>query len=136
MMIGVVLMSHGNMAKGMLHTLTMFFGKEIPQLAVVVLDEQDDPQLLDERIKAAIDEVDDGHGVVGFCDLTGGTPFNRCARMISDQFHVISGINLAMVMELLSIRDQKQIAEIDMQALVEAGRNGMLYLNERLRKKG
>jgi len=130
-MIGILLMSHGEMALGTLESCKLFFGDDLPQVKALCLMSEDDPELFDQRIADAIAEIDDGHGVIGFCDLMGGTPCNRCAiSAINDRFQVITGMNFPMVLEFLGKRlAVEDIAEVDIEELMNVGRNGIVNIN-------
>ncbi|MBR6958308.1 MAG: PTS mannose transporter subunit IIA, partial [Erysipelotrichaceae bacterium] len=69
-------MSHGRMAEGMLDSSKLFFGDDIPQIKALCLMASDNPEEFDEKIRAAVEEIDDGQGVIAMCDLLGGTPCN------------------------------------------------------------
>ncbi len=132
-MIGILLLSHGEMAKGMLNSAGLFFG-ELQQVEAVCLMGEDSPEEFDERVKAAAARVDDGHGVMVFCDLFGGTPSNRCAFMLNDRMQVIPGMNFTMLLEFLGTRLMTQdISEVDVETLIETGRNGIVSLNAMLK---
>ena len=130
-MIGILLMSHGKMAEGMLDSSKLFFGEEIPQIKALCLEPEDNPEEFDERIKEAIQELDDGSGVLGLCDLLGGTPCNRSAFVLNDRFQVIPGMNFSILLEFLGRRmSVDDISDVDINELVEVGKNGIIYLNE------
>ena len=129
-MIGILLMSHGRMAEGMANSSTLFFGDDIPQLKALCLMPADNPEEFDERIKAAIAEIDDGSGVVGMCDLYGGTPSNRSVLALNDRFQVITGMNFTMLLELLGRRmSAEDINDLDIEELINVGKNGIVSLN-------
>ena len=67
-MIGILLMSHGKMAEGMLDSCKLFFGEDIPQIRALCLEPSDNPEEFDDRIRAAIAEIDDGQGIIAMCD--------------------------------------------------------------------
>lgn len=130
-MIGILLLSHGKMAEGMYNSCQLFFGDDIPQLKAYCLEAETSPELYDEWIKEGIQEVDDGHGTIILCDLTGGTPYNRCAFVFNDRVQVISGMNFAMLLELLGKRLYiEDIKDIDIDDLIETGKNGIISLNK------
>lgn len=130
-MIGVILISHGEMATGMLNSCRAFFGGDIAQIEAICFMEQDSPEALDGRIADAIQRLDDGSGIMIFCDLIGGTPSNRCMRVINDHIKCISGANLAVVIEFLSARlEVDKIEKIDGNSLIDTARNGIKDLNE------
>lgn len=132
-MIGVVLISHGKMADGMLDSCKLFFGEEIPQISSVCLLPKDSPEEFDKKIQLAISEVDSGGGVLILCDLLGGTPCNRCAYLLNNRIQVIAGVNLSILLEFLATRDSlKDISELDVEALIFVGTNGLVSLNKLL----
>ena len=130
-MIGILLMSHGKMAEGMLDSSKLFFGDDIPQIKALCLEPADNPEEFDERIRAAIAEIDDGHGVIAMCDLLGGTPCNRSAFCLNDRFQVITGMNFTMLLELLGKRmAADDLNDIDINELINVGKDGIISLNE------
>lgn len=132
-MIGIVLMSHGKMADGMLDSCKLFFGEEIPQISSVCLLSENSPEEFDKKIELAISEVDSGDGVLILCDLLGGTPCNRCAYILNDRIQVIAGVNLSILLEFLATRDSlKDISELDIETLIFAGTSGLVSLNNLL----
>lgn len=127
---GIVLLSHGKLAKGMYETSKWFMGEDIPQYTYVGLKEGESPESYDERIAAAIDEVNTGEGVILFADLLGGTPCNRAAMTIArGDVDLFAGMNLAMVLQQLGNRLSD---EYDMNAMEEVGKNGVVYMNRLL----
>ncbi len=130
-MIGVLLMSHGRMAEGMLDACKLFFGDDVPNIKALSLLPQDNPELFDERIKEAIAELDDGSGVVAMVDLFGGTPSNRSMFILNDRVQVITGMNLTILLELMGRRlSAEDISEINIDELVQVGQNGIMSLNK------
>lgn len=124
-MVGVVVISHGDMAKGMLNSASMFFG-DIEQIAAVGLYPADSPEEFDVKLTDAIAEVDKGDGVIILCDLVGGTPCNRAAYKCSDTVKVIGGMNLSLLMELLGAR---MFGEVDVDNIVNTGKEGIVNYN-------
>ena len=134
-MIGVLVLSHGELANGMLDSIKLFFGDDIPQLKAECLHADDSINDFDIRIKDAVNELDDGHGVVILCDIFGGTPNNRCTLILNERIKVISGINFSLLMELLGSRlSIEDISELNINELIEVSKNGMVYLNDALTK--
>lgn len=124
-MIGIVIASHGKFAEGMYDALIMFSG-EINQIECVSLNPDENLVDFSKSIKSAIDNVDSGDGAVVFCDLLYGTPSNVAASLLNDEKYknrveVISGINLATILEFTNMRDE----DIDTSYLLDVGRKGM-----------
>lgn len=135
-MIGILVASHGEMAQGMVNSAEIFFGENIQGLKALCLKSGDDPEKFSDRIEAALKEVDEGDGVVIFCDLMGGTPGNRSAMLLREEemrnkVKVITGMNFPMLLEFLGKRlALENIEEFDAQELVETGQNGIKCLND------
>ena len=129
-MVGIVLISHGEMANGMLNSAGMFFGEtELQQVATVSLHPADSPEDFDVKLTEAITSVDTGDGVVILCDLLGGTPCNRAAYKASEKVQVITGMNLSMFMELLGSRS---FMDPDADTLVQTAQDGIMNYNKLL----
>lgn len=126
---GIILTSHGDMAKGLLETSKLFFGEQ-PQLKAFCLQATDNPDDFVEVLKKGIEEVDTGDGVIVFCDMLFGSPCNCMARIVgtdlqNDKIQVITGMNLAMVLQILSTREA---GEVNVQDLLDAGIQGITDL--------
>jgi PTS system mannose-specific IIA component len=130
-MIGVLLLSHGEMAEGMLDACKLFFGDDIPNIKALCLKSEDDPVEFDERIKEAVEQIDDGSGVVALVDLLGGTPSNRSMFVLNERMQVITGMNLTILLELMGKRfSAEDVSEIDVEELVKTGQKGIASLNK------
>ena len=124
-------MSHGRMAEGMLDSSKLFFGDDIAQIKALCLMASDNPEEFDEKIRAAVEEIDDGQGVIAMCDLLGGTPCNRSALVLNDRMQVITGMNFSILLELLGKRmSVNDISEIDIPELIQVGKDGIISLND------
>lgn len=133
-MIGIILMSHGKMAEGMLESSKLFFDEPV-KIKTLCIEQGDDLEKFDQKILDAAKELDDGSGVIALCDLLGGTPSNRSMHLLNDRLQVITGMNLAMFLELLGLRlSFETIDEIDIDTLIETGRNGIVSLNKIINK--
>lgn len=123
---GIVLLSHGPMAKGVFETTQWFFGKEIEQFDYLCLQEDDQQADFINNIKDKIAKTDTGEGVILFADLYGGTPCNSCIDLMSERVQLITGMNLTIILELLGNRlsGQYNITE-----LIETGKQGLVHVN-------
>jgi len=134
-LVGIVIVSHGEMADGMLDAARMIVGEQ-EGIATVSLKEMDDVEGLTERVDAAITQVNAGEGVLVMVDLFGASPFNASTRlaMERDDIEVITGMSLPMLVEVAVQRDGA-----DLQQLVhiarEAGTSGVRTLSDTLGAK-
>lgn len=123
---GIVLLSHGPMAKGVFETTKWFMGVDIPQYGYLCLEPDDIIEDYDKKISSLIEDVDTSEGVVVFTDLFGGTPSNRCVQFMSNNIDIIAGMNLSIVLEQLGNRLSDSY---DFETLVETGKRGIVHLN-------
>jgi PTS system mannose-specific IIA component len=134
-MVGIVLVSHGEMATGMLDAARMIVGEQERTLAIG-LNEMDDVEGLMERIAAAVDEVDTGDGVLLLVDAFGASPFNASARLAMQRknIEVITGMNLPMLLELAVQRDGQSLDGL-VQIALDAGKSSIRTLSDTLNKE-
>lgn len=131
---GIIVTSHGDMAQGLLETSKLFFGEQ-PQMKAFCLQATDNPDDFVEVLRKGIEEVDTGDGVVVFCDMLFGSPCNCLARIVgadldNDKIEVITGMNLAMILQILAVRES---GEVNVQELLDAGTQGITNLKEVLK---
>ena len=109
-MIGIIIISHGILADGLLESSKMLCG-ENESVISVKLEPTDSPDMLRENLKAAIDEVDGGKGILILADIPGGTPANQSVFLQNhrDDIEVITGVNLPLLVEAIMIRDQMSL---------------------------
>lgn len=131
---GIVLTSHGEMAKGLLQTTTLFFGEQA-QITARCLMPDDNPDEFVDVLKQAINDVDTGDGVIVMCDMLFGSPCNCMARVVGedlddDKVQVLCGVNLAMVLQMLATREAQHVSP---EELVEAAHQGVADLKATLK---
>jgi len=132
---GIILTSHGEMAKGLLQTTTLFFGQQ-PQLKAFCLMPDDNPDDFGEILKKGMAEVDTGDGVIVMCDMLFGTPCNQMVRNIqedldNDKVQVLCGMNLAMALQALAMRESGKVTTED---LLENAKQGVADLKAILKE--
>lgn len=131
---GIIITSHGPMAQGILETSRLFFGEQ-PQMKAFCLCAEDNPDEFVNVLKEGVKEVDSGDGVYVFCDMLFGSPCNAMARIIgedvnSDKIQLITGVNLAMILQMLATRES---SDPSIDELVNAGVDGIKYFNDILK---
>jgi len=135
-MIGIVLISHGDFAKGLLDAAKMITG-EVEQIACIGLQPKDDIDQLVERIREAVNQVDDEKGVLLMVDLFGASPFNASGRLVlaqQDHLELITGMNLPMLVEILVAREGLDLESASQMAL-NAGKSGVSRLSDKINRK-
>ncbi len=129
-MVGIVIVTHGRMATGLIEAAEMIVGEQ-EALVPVHLQEMDDVESLMERVTKAVSQVDSGQGALIMVDLPGASPFNASARiaMQQDNIGVVTGVSLPMLAETLVQRDGSSIQEL-IDIAKNAGMIGIKDLSE------
>lgn len=104
--IGVVVVTHGQLANELLNAAEMIAG-ELPNFEAVALGWHDDPNAAKDQISAAIERVRGEGGVLVVTDMFGGTPSNLGITFLEDQrVEVVTGVNLPMLVKLANLDAQ------------------------------
>jgi PTS system mannose-specific IIA component len=123
-MIGMVLVTHGQLATGFRAALEHVVGPQ-SRFETISIDPEDDMERRRADIISAIGRVQDGSGVVLLTDMFGGTPSNLAISVMDGgRIEVICGINLPMLIKLATLRET---ADLD-QAVIEARDAGRKYI--------
>jgi PTS system mannose-specific IIA component len=134
-MIGIVLVTHGELAREFVGALEHIVGPQEDILSVCIGPE-DDMEARREEIIASVAKVEKGQGVVLLTDMFGGTPSNLAISVLDQgRVEVIAGVNLPMLVKLASLRDAKDLAAA-VQEAQEAGRKYINVASQLLGKSG
>lgn len=101
---GVVVISHGKLAKEMVLTAEMIMGPQV-NTAALCYEEGDSLDSFRESISETLDRMPEG--TVVLVDLYGGTPFNQMMLLkLKDKMDInaIAGMNLPVLLEVLDNR--------------------------------
>ena len=124
-MIGLVLVTHGDLAKEFLRALEHVVGPQ-KQVASICIGPDDDMERRRADILEAVAEVDDGSGVAILTDMFGGTPSNLAISVMNGaSVEVVAGVNLPLLVKLAKVRSEKPLVA----AVTEAKEAGRKYIN-------
>jgi PTS system mannose-specific IIA component len=130
-MIGMILVTHGNLAEEFVHAMEHVVGDQA-DVATVCIGPNDDMERRRSEIADAIVKVDSGEGVIVLTDLFGGTPSNLAISLMqAGKVEVIAGINLPMLIRLAKARSCMPVREA-VAAARDAGRNYITIASEYL----
>ncbi len=120
-MIGVVIVTHGNLACEFRAALEHVVGPQ-EQVETISIGPDDDLDARRADMLAALAKVDSGDGVVVLTDMFGGSPSNLAiSAMEKSDVEVVAGVNLPMLVKLASVRGECALEDAISQAQ-EAGR--------------
>jgi PTS system mannose-specific IIA component len=133
-MIGILIVAHGDFGFGMLSAVKLIAG-EPEKVAALGLYNGDSPDAFQEKILDAIEELDDGEGVIVFVDFLGGTPSTAIMKIMQKKmFPCFTGVNMPMITEALLARQDIGITLEKMaETCAAAGVEGQTRLDELVR---
>ena len=134
-MIGVVVVTHGNIGGEMVRVALSIVKEERPMVGVS-LEHSEAMDGMRRKIQGAIEQVDRGRGVLLLADMFGGTPCNLCLSFLKEgSVEVVSGVNLPMLIKLASLKEEMPLAEIA-DFIKGYGQKNIARANEVLRGSG
>jgi PTS system mannose-specific IIA component len=130
-MIGIVIITHGNLAREFRSVLEHVVGPQ-SQIAAIAITPDDDMEERREAILRAMKSVDTGDGLVLLTDMFGGTPSNLAiSAMNGANVEVIAGVNLPMLIKLARVREESHLREAA-DAARDAGQKYIRVVSEML----
>lgn len=134
-MIGIVIITHGNLAVEFRSALEHVVGPQIGMETLAIGPEDDMEQRRGELI-AAVRRTDTGRGVVILTDMFGGTPSNLAISVMEETgAEVVAGANLPMLVRLATVRRDKSLVEA-VELAKEAGRKYISVASQILAGEG
>ena len=139
MKLGVVVVTHGQLATELVNSAEMIVG-DLPQFAAVSIGWHDDVDRAREEIGLAITRVGTFAGGTGeepadvlvLTDLFGGTPANLGVTFVSPHVEVITGVNLPMLIKLARPQKSTDLAELARE-MRDHGRSAIWVASDLLR---
>ena len=130
-MIGVVVVTHGQLATELVHAAETIVG-DLPNFAAVSIGWHEDVQDARAAIGAAIERVRQPAGVLLATDMFGGTPSNLGITFLEpDRVEIITGVNLPMLIKAASLKDASSLTEVA-RTLREHGKNAIWVASDLL----
>lgn len=131
-MIGVVVVTHGQLANELVNAAEMIVG-DLPQFAAVSIGWHDEANDARADIADAIGRVQGDGGVLILTDMFGGTPSNLGLTFLeANRVEVITGVNLPMLIKLASLRGSQDLQSAARE-MREHGRNAIWVASDLLK---
>lgn len=127
-MIGILLVTHNGLGDSLADCVRHVLGNVPPNLRVLPVLADDDPQRKEEEGRALIAQLDTGDGVLLLADMFGATPCNIARRLYQPgRVEGVCGVNVPMLLRAVCY-SHKPLAEVVQKAL-DSGRNCILSIN-------
>ena len=131
-MVGVLIVSHGRLAETLISEVQCLNGNIQRVKGISVWPKESEEETKD-RIRNKMAEVDEGDGIVILTDILGGTPTNLSMAFLKDErVEVVTGVNVPMLLTLLSYRKGRSLEEI-CSLVKKSGRRSIILIKERYR---
>ena len=132
-MIGIVVITHGNLAEELISAVN-FVLSEGPSVKIsgVTMDPSKEFDKFKKVIEDAINEVNQGDGILLVTDMFGGTPSNISLTFLEEnKVEVISGVNLPMLLKLSTLKSDVTLNEA-IKIAEKAGRDNIIIASKLL----
>ncbi|WP_312455706.1 PTS sugar transporter subunit IIA [Pseudescherichia sp.] len=119
--------SHGTLARGVLDSVELILGKQtdISTLCAYVEEQRD----LTEQVTELMQRIPDEDEVVVITDIFAGSVNNEFVRFLQrPRFHLVAGLNLPLVIDLLISGDEPDTGKLIEEALISS-RESIQYCN-------
>lgn len=136
-MVGIILASHGDFAKGIMQSGQMIFGEQ-KNVEAVTFQPNEGPDDLKAHLEEAIAKLDSDDQVLFLIDLWGGSPFNQSNGLFEqhkDKWAIVTGLNLPMLIEAYGSRLSMDSAHDIAAHIIESGKDGIKVKPEELAPK-
>src|SRR3989440_12379605 len=127
-MIGVLIVTHGEIGTALLGSAGQILGGAPTQVLTLSVWRQDDPDDLVLRARELLERLDAGDGVLVLTDIFGATPGNVASRLLDDgRIEGVSGVSLPMLLRVLTGRNSSLAGAV--QRAMSGGAEGVVYMN-------
>jgi len=137
-MIGILVLTHGELASGYISAIELIAGKKSSLDSLGIYHETNIEEYKT-QVANKILKLNQGKGVLVFCDIFGASPYNVTAHNYKNlkglvEYRSITGVNLPMLIEALYCREFMELNELS-KHVQEIGKQGIKELFEVLERK-
>jgi PTS system ascorbate-specific IIA component len=129
-MIGILIISHGDLGNSLIHCANHVMGKRPKHLMHLGVTIQDDPEVIVPKALELLKQLDCGDGVLILSDICGATPCNIANRLVNPgRVECLSGVNLSMLIRALTYRNEP--LESLVEKALSGGKEGVMRIYSR-----
>ena len=129
-MIGILLVTHGEIGKSLIDCSSNILGKSINLLECIPVGPKSDLKECKKLIENKIKNLDVGSGVLIITDIYGATPSNILNQYTTqNNIVVITGLNLPMLIQAITDRDGT-LSETS-KACMQSAEDGLIQMNSK-----
>lgn len=134
-MIGLLIVTHGRLSEALLESAAMLVNDTDRVRAVSFLPGQGIEDLSN-AVRGALDELADNDGILAMVDIPGGSPARVVGGLTLERpgLGLVTGVNLAMVVEALMARQTVTLSEL-VDLVLRSGRDSIGDLASAIRNE-
>jgi len=126
-MIGILLITHGELGKSLIECATHVLGEKPKFLDSLTIENDCAHDNMYKEICEKINRLDQGKGVLILTDIFGATPCNIITKIIEPgKVNAIAGVNLSMLIRSISYRHESFEALIA--KAIEGAQDGIIHI--------
>lgn len=112
MKVGVLIVTHYRLGEEFLQALRLIV-PDAPQFRAVSIEPKQTVEEMRSIIAEALQQVDQGEGILVLTDMFGGTPSNISLSFLEERrVEIVTGLNLPMLIKLATLREEKPLEEL------------------------
>lgn len=113
----VIIVTHGRAGADMVEAAESVLRYPIPKLATVSVIAEENSQQIDKKINFALQilGITSHQNVLFLIDLIGSTPARLCWNKCSSQGHIVTGVNMPMLLKLATVNRQQGPAALGLE---------------------
>jgi fructoselysine and glucoselysine-specific PTS system IIA component len=120
--------THGTFAGGIRSSLEMIIGRQEHLHLIQAYVEEN--KGLEEELETLLTGLSEGDELIIFTDLLGGSVTNQVLRhALKENVHIVSGINLPLLVEVLMADPEEPVTEVIANA-IQAAKDQLVYVND------
>ncbi len=112
-MIGIVIVTHGQLGDVLIETAEFIFGKRPEAVIPVSVNLNEDAEKMREKIAEGIKKVNKNQGILILTDMFGGTPSNLSYSFLEEnRIEVLSGVNLPVLVKAVNLQNETDLSNV------------------------
>lgn len=135
-MIGICVISHGNLASGIKDSCELILGEQL-NFNTIGLRDGDDFDEFKGNVLNSINSVNQDDGVIVFVDLFGASPYNSVLFSFPElislgiDVRMITGVNLPMIIEACDKRESDELDDL-FRKVIQTGKEYIIGIDDKL----
>jgi PTS system mannose-specific IIA component len=137
-MLGILVVTHGNLAKEFVDVAFRILGESDPEVVPLCVEWTLEAPAAQDLIRRAVKKLQDSNqGVLILTDLFGGTPTNLAMTFYQPgKVEILTGLNLPMLIKAVLLRKGGTPIGESLSTLREKGQSAMVFVSEVLGAEG